>query len=185
MEYGWNRAIDSTDDHDQDDKASVRSTKSNLSKMGGGTYGRRGMGGGTHDRVYINDWKPPLPATMPSPLDEEAQLEALQAYVRSLVDELEQHKAVEEPMNRLVSDDDLRVTDHCGLSANVRRNRHASSHPDLRTLLKQERTGKRNHITSTLKYSNTKRTSKLYATRSACGSRNRERRNWKRVWRRV
>ncbi|KAK8846626.1 hypothetical protein IAR55_005713 [Kwoniella newhampshirensis] len=103
MEYGWNRAQDPADDHDQDDKASVRSTKSNLSKLGGGTYGRRGVGGGANDRIYINDWKPPPPATMPSPLDEEAQLEALQSYVRSLVEELELHKAVEEPMNRLFS----------------------------------------------------------------------------------
>ncbi|WWD21934.1 hypothetical protein CI109_106422 [Kwoniella shandongensis] len=103
MEYGWNRVIDSADDHDQDDKASVRSAKSNLSKLGGGTYGRRGTGSGVNDRVYINDWKPPLPATIPSSLDEEAQLEALQSYVRLLVDELEQHKSVEEPMKFLFS----------------------------------------------------------------------------------
>ncbi|OCF37757.1 hypothetical protein I316_00884 [Kwoniella heveanensis BCC8398] len=97
MEYGWNRA--SEPDNDQDDRASVKSGRSNLSKLGG-TYGRR-TAAGMNDRIYINEWKPPPPATMPSPLDEESQLEALQTYVRSLVDELEQHKAVEEPMNRL------------------------------------------------------------------------------------
>ncbi|WVF70182.1 hypothetical protein IAT40_004970 [Kwoniella sp. CBS 6097] len=97
MEYGWNRASDPSDD--QDDRASVKSGRSNLSKLGG-TYGRR-TAAGAHDRIYINEWKPPPPATMPSPLDEESQLDALQTYVRSLVDELEQHKAVEEPMTRL------------------------------------------------------------------------------------
>ncbi|WVQ97714.1 hypothetical protein IAU59_004828 [Kwoniella sp. CBS 9459] len=99
MEYGWNRAADP--DIDQDDRASVKSGRSNLSKLGG-TYGRRAGGNmGSNDRIHINEWKPPPPATMPSPLDEESQLEALQTYVRALIDELEQHKAVEEPMNRL------------------------------------------------------------------------------------
>ncbi|WVR04320.1 hypothetical protein IAU60_001320 [Kwoniella sp. DSM 27419] len=96
MEYGWNRVVDPSDEHD--DRASVRSARSNLSKLGG-TYGRRTVG--AHDRIYINDWKPPPPATISSPLDEEAQLDALQAYVKTLKDDLEQHKAVEEAMSRL------------------------------------------------------------------------------------
>jgi hypothetical protein len=39
---------------------------------------------------------------MASPLDEENQLEALAAYVKSLKDELEEHKAIEQPMLLLV-----------------------------------------------------------------------------------
>jgi hypothetical protein len=100
MEYGWMRALDNHDH--EDDKTSVKSGRSGLSKLGG-TYGRKSMGNVAAEKMYINDWKPPPAATMPSPLDEEAQVEALQAYVRSLMDELEQHKAVEQPMNRLVS----------------------------------------------------------------------------------
>lgn len=104
MEYGWQRVqglsgaelLKLDDDH-----ASVRSGKSHVSKLGG-TYGRSkafGMG----DRVHINDWKPPIPAGLPSPLDEEAQMDSLQAYVKALEGELEEHKTLEEPMNRQVS----------------------------------------------------------------------------------
>nr|XP_018265878.1 uncharacterized protein I303_02254 [Kwoniella dejecticola CBS 10117]OBR88036.1 hypothetical protein I303_02254 [Kwoniella dejecticola CBS 10117] len=118
MEYGWNRAAPISspplDPHSHahdasadDDRASVRSSRSNLSKLNihSGTYGSYGRKtpSNANDKIYINDWKPPPPATMPSPLDEEAQLEALQNYVRSLVEELESHKAVEEPMNKLYS----------------------------------------------------------------------------------
>ena len=100
MEYGWTRVLEPTVD-DQEDKASVRSGRSNLSKLGG-TYGRRTIGGGVVEKMHINDWKPPPAATMPSPLDEESQLEVLLAYIRSLVEELESHKAIEEPMSRMV-----------------------------------------------------------------------------------
>ncbi|WVQ68851.1 uncharacterized protein L199_007060 [Kwoniella botswanensis] len=110
MEYGWNR-ISSTEGEqrqrdDDDDRASVKSGRSNLSKLNVSTYGRRNNHNNhsmsnPNDKIYINDWKPPPPATMPSPLDEESQLEALQNYIRALVDELEGHKAIEEPMNKL------------------------------------------------------------------------------------
>ncbi|WVQ83934.1 hypothetical protein IAT38_006078 [Cryptococcus sp. DSM 104549] len=110
MEYGWNRAVDPVDD--QEDRMSVMSHRSNVGRLGG-TYGRRTMGngaGGVNDRIYINDWKPPPPAMMPSPLEEESQLEALQAYVKSQVVELEQHKAIEEPMNRLYTSGSKNLT---------------------------------------------------------------------------
>lgn len=97
MEYGWSRATDSV--ADEEDRSSVRSGKSSLSKFKG-TYGRKGV---PADKIHINDWRPPPPATMASPLDEENQLEALTAYVNSLKDELEQHKAVEQPMSAMVS----------------------------------------------------------------------------------
>lgn len=97
MEYGWSRAADAA--ADDEDRASVRSGKSSLSKFKG-TYSRKGV---PADKIHINDWRPPPPATMASPLDEENQLEALAAYVKSLKDELEEHKSVEQPMTLLVS----------------------------------------------------------------------------------
>ncbi len=101
MEYGWTKVLESAAD-DQEDKASVKSGRSNLNKMGG-TYGRRTIGGGQAEKMHVNDWKPPPPATMPSPLDEESQLQVLIIHVRSLVEELEGHKGMEEPMSRMVS----------------------------------------------------------------------------------
>nr|XP_019008884.1 uncharacterized protein I206_06570 [Kwoniella pini CBS 10737]OCF47665.1 hypothetical protein I206_06570 [Kwoniella pini CBS 10737] len=108
MEYGWNRVIiDSNgNDENEDDKISLRSNKSNLSRLNinsstGGTYGRKSIIMNGNDKIFINDWKSPPPATMPSPLDEENQLEALQNYIKDLVEELENHKAIEEPMNKL------------------------------------------------------------------------------------
>lgn len=95
MEYGWNRVDSPATD---DDKASVRSSRSSLFS---GTYSRKG--GLPADKIFVNDWKPPPAAGMSSPLDEESQLEALSGYVKSLVEELENHKAVEEPMSKIVS----------------------------------------------------------------------------------
>lgn len=96
MEYGWSRVADIA--ADDEDRASVRSGKSSLSKFKG-TYSRKGV---PADKIHINDWRPPPPAIMASPLDEENQLEALTSYVRSLKNELEEHKLVEQPMSTLV-----------------------------------------------------------------------------------
>ncbi|WOO77537.1 PH and SEC7 domain-containing protein [Vanrija pseudolonga] len=101
MEYGWSRALGH---EDFEDKASVRSARSGLSRLGGLNARVRGAAAvPTHgpDKIHINEWKPPPHATMPSTLDEEAQLDALLAYVQKLKEELEQHKAIEEPMARL------------------------------------------------------------------------------------
>lgn len=97
MEYGWQRVVDGGQEHD--DRGSIRSARSNVSKFG--TYGRKSLQ--PLDRVHINDWKPPQPAAIPSPLDEEQQLEALQVYVKHVGEELDQHKTLEEPMMRQVS----------------------------------------------------------------------------------
>lgn len=106
MEYGWQRVSDPGHD-DHEDKGSIRSARSNLSKFGG-TYGRKSLQ--PLDRVYINDWKPPQPAAIPSPLDEEQQLETLQAYAKHLVEELDHHRALEEPMIRQVSKSSTTLT---------------------------------------------------------------------------
>lgn len=107
MEYGWNRVmVDPLED--EGDRASIFSQKSNGGRMGG-TYGRQALGNGNggstgrFDKIHINDWKPPPSAMIPSILEEEAQLEALVEYVKSREKELEKHKAIEEPMIRLVS----------------------------------------------------------------------------------
>jgi PH/SEC7 domain-containing protein len=141
MEYGWSRAFDST--ADDDDKASVKSSRSSLSKFTG-TYGRRGV---PADKIHINDWRPPPPAMMPSPLDEENQLEALASYVRRLETEHEQHQAIEEPMSRLVS-----LCSLCDLLL------MGSTRQGQRTFKRLARIGKPSRITSTPKSTSIKPT---------------------------
>ena len=106
VEYGWNRVTDSYH-HDQptspeDDRASVKSGRSNLSRFNSATYGRKSFNATPGDRLWINDWKPPQPSLMPSPLDEEAQMDALTKYAKTLNEEFETHKKLEEPMMKLV-----------------------------------------------------------------------------------
>lgn len=100
MEYGWNRAahIDDEQHDDHHDRASVRSARTRL-----GAINRVRNAASNLDKLQVNEWKPPPHATMPSTLDEEAQLESLATYVQSLKEELNQHKSVEEPMTRLYS----------------------------------------------------------------------------------
>ncbi|KAF8658264.1 hypothetical protein AX16_002040 [Volvariella volvacea WC 439] len=114
MEYGWNR-ISEPQNHGSDDETdkatdytdsmSIRSTKSNRSR-----FGRRDRDGASSmrsphspwaERVYINDWKAPLPPTVASTHDEETQLEALKKHVIALKDELEKHNTYREPMMAL------------------------------------------------------------------------------------
>lgn len=98
---------------DQEDRASIRSARSGMSKLGFG--GGLGLGMGTYgrstgksamanpmDKIHINDWTAPVPALVPSMLEEEAQLEALQSYSKQLRGDMEGHKALEEPMYRQV-----------------------------------------------------------------------------------
>jgi PH/SEC7 domain-containing protein len=100
IEYGWNRAVSSSDHKEEEDRASVKSGKSGLSRIGG--YRRTGGAAGVMDKVHLNEWKAPALATLASPLDEESQLDALGAYLGTLRDELSEHKAIEKPMMELV-----------------------------------------------------------------------------------
>ena len=111
VEYGWNRLSELSNYPHQskegahspeDDRASVMSGRSNLSRFNSTPYGRRSIGGTSADRMHIVDWRPPQPSLMPSPLDEENQLEALVSYSRALREELEQHRQLQEPMLKLV-----------------------------------------------------------------------------------
>jgi PH/SEC7 domain-containing protein len=109
MEYGWNRVADlhghkraQTDSDsikDHSDAMSVRSGRSSRSRFGGTV---RTPHSPWAEKVSINDWKPPLPPTVPSVHDEETQLEALRKHVATMKKELEQHNDLREPMTALV-----------------------------------------------------------------------------------
>jgi hypothetical protein len=64
--------------------------------------GSRGPSSPFGDRMFINDWKPPLPPTIASTLEEEVQLEAMEKQVAVLNEELEAHQALQAPMMELV-----------------------------------------------------------------------------------
>jgi hypothetical protein len=122
MEYGWNRVIDplnherskssdSSRDVDHTDSMSVRSGRSNRSKLrwkdAASTV--RLSHSPYADKVYINDWKPPLPPTVSSVHDEESQMEALQKHVSSMKKDLKRHNELRQPMAALVCSFDLRL----------------------------------------------------------------------------
>lgn len=112
MEYGWNRITDAlngrsaSDDqkpeHDRADTMSVRSGRSTRSKLG---WKESAATVRAHsawsERLFINDWKPPIPPSISSIHDEETQLEALQKYVYTLKKDLKHHNELREPMNAL------------------------------------------------------------------------------------
>lgn len=101
IEYGWTR-VQSIEEDDHQDRASLRSARSQITRLGAINRVRgQQSNSGSLDKIHINDWKPPPHATIASTLDEEAQLEALCTYVQSLKEELNQHKSIEEPMLRL------------------------------------------------------------------------------------
>ena len=110
MEYGWNRVIDpvtrarsmSEDDYSirDNDNQSVRSGRSRFKDMASTVRADKSPWA---DRTFINDWKPPLPPSVPSMHDEETQLEALQKHVLHLKEELQQHNELRTPMTELVS----------------------------------------------------------------------------------
>jgi PH and SEC7 domain-containing protein len=104
MEYGWNRVLPGNQDDDRVDAASTRSARSIFSKRSiAGSMIDRSSGSPLSDRVYINDWKPPMPPSIASALDEEAQLEAMEKQVVVLNQDLEAHQALQGPMMELVS----------------------------------------------------------------------------------
>jgi hypothetical protein len=112
MEYGWNRLDEPSHGRSQSemetadllDMMRMRSGRSTRSKFGWreGAGTMRGTSSPWADRTFINDWKPPLPPTVLSPRDEEAQFEALQKHVASMKRDLMQHNEYREPMAALV-----------------------------------------------------------------------------------
>src|ERR1700742_3555791 len=61
MEYGWNRVLGRMEHDDRGDTMSTRSARSIFSKrsLAGSVKGRDGSP--FSDRVFINEWKPPMP----------------------------------------------------------------------------------------------------------------------------
>ncbi|KAJ7594136.1 signal peptide peptidase-domain-containing protein [Mycena floridula] len=114
MEYGWNRAIDdpshtrsqsdseSVRETDFTDALSIKSGRSGRSKFGWreGAATVRGTSPWA-DRTFIHDWKPPLPPTVNSAHDEEAQLDALRKHVLSMKKDLKTHNELRQPMAAL------------------------------------------------------------------------------------
>ncbi|KAI0693997.1 hypothetical protein C8T65DRAFT_833556 [Cerioporus squamosus] len=108
MEYGWNRVVDpvtrarslSEDDYSirETDNQSVRSGRSRFKDMAATVRADKSPWA---DRTYLNEWKPPLPPSVPSTHDEETQLEALQKHVAHLKEELQQHNELRTPMTQL------------------------------------------------------------------------------------
>ncbi len=113
MEYGWNRVTDpihgrshSDTESTKDDSMSVMSGRSSHSRFGGWRDGAstvRASRSPWAERVYINEWKPPLPPTVSSEHDEETQMEALKKHVESMKKDLKKHNELREPMLALVS----------------------------------------------------------------------------------
>ncbi|KAL5507199.1 hypothetical protein ACEPAH_6655 [Sanghuangporus vaninii] len=109
MEYGWNRVMDLDDDRPSvsGDEPSYRdtdtfSTRSTRSWHGmKDTFSIRSGVSPYAERITIHDWKPPMPSTVPSTHDEEAQLEALQKHATSLKTDLDKHNALRTPMIQL------------------------------------------------------------------------------------
>jgi hypothetical protein len=113
MEYGWNRIADplnhehsmsseSLKDIDPSDSMSVRSVRSARSKL---------RWKDAVEKVYINDWKPPLPPMVSSVHDEESQMEALQKHVLSMKKDLKRHNELRQPMAALVCSLDFCLTE--------------------------------------------------------------------------
>lgn len=114
MEYGWNRVLDpvtrarsiSEDSYavDNSDKASIRSERSGRSRYKQKDFPAtvRAEKSPWADRVFINDWKPPMPPSVPSNHDEETQMEALQKHVAALKTDLVEHNELRTPMTKLV-----------------------------------------------------------------------------------
>lgn len=113
MEYGWNRVLDPDAHRDRDDAASVRSGRSGRSRYSKKDFVAtvRGDKSPYADRIIINDWKPPLPPSVASVHDEEAQMDALQKHITALKEDLEQHNQLRGPMLSLVSvPNDIQIT---------------------------------------------------------------------------
>jgi len=115
MEYGWNRVSDtgrystspSTEDfHGAPDPSETFSVRSGRSKMSKRSFvDAAATMRGRHsprDRIFINDWKAPIPSTVASTHDEETQLEAMQKQLAIVRTECEAHEALHDDMIGLV-----------------------------------------------------------------------------------
>ncbi|KAF5393541.1 hypothetical protein D9757_000553 [Collybiopsis confluens] len=111
MEYGWNRVTEPVHGRSQSDSESVRESDATSIRSGKSARSRFNWREGAatvrsgtspwNERIFINDWKPPMPPTVSSVHDEESQLDALKKHVRSLKRDLQRHNELREPMSTL------------------------------------------------------------------------------------
>lgn len=113
MEYGWNRVAESVHGRSQsdsestkDDTMSIMSGRSSHSRFANWRDGAaatvRAQRSPYNDRVFINDWKPPMPPSVSSDHDEETQMDALKKHVETLKLDLQKHNELQKPMQALV-----------------------------------------------------------------------------------
>ena len=127
IEYGWSRIEDNVHVQDGDegipevektvaterenrangdysaDTFSLRSQRSRLAlRIGDGFSTLRGGSSPFSERIYINEWKAPMPNMHISTFDEDGQLESLQRQTEALKMELKKHDALKIPMVALV-----------------------------------------------------------------------------------
>lgn len=120
MEYGWNRVVDAPHGRsvsdgdepqaDQEDSMSMVSGKSSHSRFANWRDGasatvrvpRGSSPRNSAERLFINDWKPPMAPSVSSLHDEETQMEALRKHVETLKEELTKHNELLQPMQALV-----------------------------------------------------------------------------------
>jgi len=105
MEYGWNRVSESADDPPDTDAFSMRSGRSKLSKKSWPDHigsGRAQYSPFAMEKIFINEWRPPMTPMVASNLDEESQMEALQKQASLLKVELAVHDKLQVPMRNLV-----------------------------------------------------------------------------------
>lgn len=132
MEYGWNRVADPVHNRSQsdsestkDDSMSIMSGRSSHSRFGWreGAATVRAARTPWNERVYINDWKPPLAPAVSSEHDEETQLEALRKHVATLKHDLQTHNELQQPMQALVGNfsSAINLEIHGSLSINLAR----------------------------------------------------------------
>jgi PH/SEC7 domain-containing protein len=102
MDYGWNRVPDADDAEVEVERMSIRSGKSAVSRK---SYvgGFASISHNKNDKIFINDWKPPVVPTGASTLSEEAQLASLKKHVAIVHVELDAHNNIRAPMYKLVS----------------------------------------------------------------------------------
>lgn len=104
MEYGWSDAVINRALISSESNASIpvsgharpsvpSSLRSSIDQIGGGT--RPKLPG---DKITINEWAPPQQSMMASQLMEVDQLRVLQAYVKSVEDELARHNELRPAM---------------------------------------------------------------------------------------
>lgn len=105
MEYGWNRVVDVSSGRNSagkdGDTNSVRSGRSSKSRFGRRDGTVRSADSPFADKIFINDWREPLPPPVSSVHDEETQLDALQKHVSYMKEDLKRHNELREPMMTL------------------------------------------------------------------------------------